>query len=180
MVTLRRTPGDIVRIVELRNPERAEQRMSMPARQHRWTIDEVEHLADEQVEPSQRYELVDGHLLVTPSPTDRHQRIVGRIRSTISTRRGPTRAGARTDHRELAIRARPVRGFGDGWSVATRGRSGDPATPCRRSALVRIRASRPHHEAPVRSVPRPPRVAGSSTVNQKLSRCGERMTSGRH
>jgi Uma2 family endonuclease len=54
--------------------------MSMPAlHQRRWTMDDVERLADEQVEPIQRYELVDGELLVTPSPTDWHQRIVGEL-----------------------------------------------------------------------------------------------------
>jgi len=54
--------------------------MSMPAqRQRRWTIEEVERLAIEQGEPTQRYELVDGELLVTPSPSDHHQRIVGEL-----------------------------------------------------------------------------------------------------
>ncbi|HMA23439.1 MAG TPA: Uma2 family endonuclease [Gemmatimonadaceae bacterium] len=65
---------------ELRRVFRAEHLMSMPAlHQRRWTIDEVEKLAEEHVEPTQRYELVDGELLVTPSPTDRHQRIVGEL-----------------------------------------------------------------------------------------------------
>ena len=54
--------------------------MSMPAlHQRQWTVDEVERLADEQFEPTNRYELADGQLLVTPSPTDRHQRIVGEL-----------------------------------------------------------------------------------------------------
>jgi Uma2 family endonuclease len=44
--------------------------MSVPAlHQRQWTVDEVERLADEQVEPTNRYELADGELLVTPSPT---------------------------------------------------------------------------------------------------------------
>jgi Uma2 family endonuclease len=65
---------------ELRRVFRAEHLMSMPAlHQRRWTMADVERLADEQVEPIQRYELVDGELLVTPSPTDRHQRIVGEL-----------------------------------------------------------------------------------------------------
>ena len=51
--------------------------MSMPATdEHRWTIEEVDRLAEERVESSPRYELVDGELLVTPAPSARHQRII--------------------------------------------------------------------------------------------------------
>jgi Uma2 family endonuclease len=65
---------------ELRRVFHAEHLMSMPAvHQRQWTLDEVERLADEHVEPTQRYELANGELLVTPSPTDRHQRIVGEL-----------------------------------------------------------------------------------------------------
>ena len=52
----------------------------MPAlRRSHWTVDEVDRLAEEQREPVPRLELVDGELLVTPAPTDRHQRIVGEL-----------------------------------------------------------------------------------------------------
>ena len=44
--------------------------MGMPALSHQWTRDEVLALPDD----GQRYELVDGELLVTPSPRGRHQR----------------------------------------------------------------------------------------------------------
>lgn len=65
---------------ELRVKSHAEQIVSMPAlRQHRWTAEEVRRLIDERPELSPRYELVDGELLVTPSPGTRHQRIVARL-----------------------------------------------------------------------------------------------------
>ena len=51
--------------------------MSMSAvHSRRWTIEEVDRLADERPESSPRYELVDGELLVTPAPSGRHQRII--------------------------------------------------------------------------------------------------------
>ena len=56
---------------------RAEHLMSMPAvLQRHWTPDEVRRLIEEHPEPVPRYELLDGELLVTPSPTSLHQRIV--------------------------------------------------------------------------------------------------------
>jgi Uma2 family endonuclease len=54
--------------------------MSMPViEKHHWTIDEVERLIDAREGLTPRYELVDGELLVTPGPSGRHQRIVGRL-----------------------------------------------------------------------------------------------------
>jgi len=51
--------------------------MSMPAVQNRrWTAAEVRRLIDEHAEPTPRFELVNGELLVTPSPSRMHQRIV--------------------------------------------------------------------------------------------------------
>ena len=80
MVTQPRAHPHTLGDAELRRVFHAEHLMSMPAlHQRRWTMDEVDRLVGEQVEPIQRYELVDGELLVTPSPTDRHQRIVGEL-----------------------------------------------------------------------------------------------------
>lgn len=50
--------------------------MAMPAVQHRWTAREVRALIAEQPFATPRYELVDGELLVTSSPTSRHQKAV--------------------------------------------------------------------------------------------------------
>ena len=51
--------------------------MGMPAAiQHRWTADEVRALPDV---PGQRFEVVDGELLVSPSPVRRHQQVVFKL-----------------------------------------------------------------------------------------------------
>ncbi|MGH7720149.1 MAG: Uma2 family endonuclease [Gemmatimonadaceae bacterium] len=50
----------------------------MPAQAKQWTADQVRELIDE-TQPSPRYELIDGELLVTPSPTHDHQEGVGRL-----------------------------------------------------------------------------------------------------
>ena len=49
--------------------------MGMPSRQAEWTADEVLALPDD----GNRYEVIDGALLVTPSPNPRHQRAVGAL-----------------------------------------------------------------------------------------------------
>jgi len=50
--------------------------MAMPATQRRWTAPEVRQLIAESPLQTPRYELVDGELLVTPSPNEPHQRAV--------------------------------------------------------------------------------------------------------
>jgi Uma2 family endonuclease len=52
---------------------RAEQIMAMPAVKRRWTAREVRALIAESPLATPRYELVDGELLVTPSPNYVHQ-----------------------------------------------------------------------------------------------------------
>jgi Uma2 family endonuclease len=50
--------------------------MAMPAVKRRWTAREVRQLIADNPLQTPRYELVDGELLVTPSPTWPHQRAV--------------------------------------------------------------------------------------------------------
>lgn len=59
--------------------------MVMPAEtRRRWTAREVRALIAESPLATPRYELVDGELLVTPSPSLPHQRAVGRLLVAIS------------------------------------------------------------------------------------------------
>lgn len=53
--------------------------MGMPAAERRWTAREVRALIEQSPLASPRYELVDGELLVTPSPGYPHQRAVARL-----------------------------------------------------------------------------------------------------
>ena len=52
--------------------------MVMPASARRWTVDEVRALQDEH-RAWPRYELIDGELIVTPSPAIVHQRAIMEI-----------------------------------------------------------------------------------------------------
>lgn len=99
-----------LRHAELHASLTADHLMSMPAlRPHVWSIDEVERLVDERRGLTPRYELVEGELLVTPAPSDRHQRIVAElfvlIREYVNrhgigeARLGPARARVTADSR---------------------------------------------------------------------------------
>jgi Uma2 family endonuclease len=73
LVTHLRPAGGIVGRAELHSFRRAEQNMGMPATTQRWTRDEVLDLIARNPLTTPRYELVDGELLVTPSPSGPHQ-----------------------------------------------------------------------------------------------------------
>lgn len=75
-MTARRLPAGRFADDLLFPQRRAEHIMAMPAAQRRWTAHEVRQLIAESPLPTPRYELVDGELLVTPSPTGPHQRAV--------------------------------------------------------------------------------------------------------
>jgi len=58
----------------------AEQIMAMPARApHRPWTEEDFYTARDAAPPGERWELVDGEVLVTPTPHWMHQRIIGRL-----------------------------------------------------------------------------------------------------
>ncbi|HEU4996410.1 MAG TPA: Uma2 family endonuclease [Gemmatimonadaceae bacterium] len=71
--------GGLVRMLHgvLHQSRRAEHYMGMPAgRTRRWTAREVRQLIARAPLATPRYELVDGELLVTPSPSRAHQEAV--------------------------------------------------------------------------------------------------------
>jgi Uma2 family endonuclease len=63
----------------LRFERRAEHIMSMPAAQRRWSAREVRELIAQNPMLTPRYELVEGELLVTPSPTALRQRAIQKL-----------------------------------------------------------------------------------------------------
>ena len=72
--------GSSLMDVSLQPTPSAEQIMGMPAElRRRWTAREVRQLIDESPLATPRYELVDGELLVTPSPGAPHQLAVVRL-----------------------------------------------------------------------------------------------------
>ena len=68
--------------------------MAMPAMEsHRWTAAEVRKLIADNPLLTPRYELVDGELLVTPSPGAPHQRTVWAVQAALTAYLKVTRAG---------------------------------------------------------------------------------------
>ena len=53
--------------------------MAMPATHTEWTVDMLDALPDD----GQRYEIIDGELFVTPSPSDVHQYVVGELHARL-------------------------------------------------------------------------------------------------
>jgi len=77
MVTVLSGGGATMRYGSLLSTPSAEQIMAMPAEiRRRWTAREVRELIAANPLATPRYELVDGELLVTPSPAYPHQRAV--------------------------------------------------------------------------------------------------------
>ena len=54
--------------------------MHMPAFRRQWTVDDLQDLPDD----GQRYEVIDGELFVTPSPSARHQRALGLLHRRVA------------------------------------------------------------------------------------------------
>ena len=53
--------------------------MAVPSAFAEWTVDMLDALPDD----GQRYEIIDGELFVTPSPSGTHQLVVGALHATL-------------------------------------------------------------------------------------------------
>jgi len=83
-------PTSIVAHAPLCNPTRRAYAMGMAAvLPRRWTADEVRAIPED----SNRYELLDGELFVTPSPSSRHQAVVEELFFRLSAYCRVTRVG---------------------------------------------------------------------------------------
>lgn len=83
-------PAAIVAHAPLCNPTRRAYAMGMAAvLPRRWTADEVRAIPED----SNRYELLDGELFVTPSPSSRHQAVVEELFFRLSAFCRETRVG---------------------------------------------------------------------------------------
>jgi len=85
MVTQQCGMTDIVGGAPLPIVRGAEHNMGMPAVKRRWTAAEVRDLIAANPLKTPRYELVDGELLVTPSPRPLHQIAVGELLHCLMT-----------------------------------------------------------------------------------------------
>lgn len=90
-VTDVRHPRCIVGHEHLRIPAEAEQTMGMPvAHAHHWTVDDVWALPET---PGERYEIVDGELLVSAAPSSMHQRAVRELLTVLHAYAKASRVG---------------------------------------------------------------------------------------
>lgn len=84
-MTVRATVHLNVRDAELLRPVPRRELMAMPIPLPTYTVDMVRAFPDD----GQRYELVEGMLLVTPSPASDHQVVIARLLTTLSNYLGP-------------------------------------------------------------------------------------------
>jgi len=63
--------------------------MSMPALRIDWTVDMLDALPDD----GNRYEIIDGELFVTPTPSNWHQHVVGTLYSRLRAYLRPSNVG---------------------------------------------------------------------------------------
>ena len=84
--------------------------MAMPATHTDWTVEMLDALPDD----GQRYEIIDGELFVTPSPSDVHQYVVGALHARLLSvpagvgRRPPGGLAVRCTPRGSASKPRPT------------------------------------------------------------------------